>query len=141
MAISQGLCLSYKQEILSGLHHNDHEYKIALFKSAATLNKYITTYTGLTEEVEGTGYTTGGKVLSGFTTSLIGDFAILDFTVDPSWEASSFTARGAVLYNNSLVGKNTVAVFDFGTDYTCVEGTFTVEFPQPLDSTALIRIV
>jgi hypothetical protein len=141
MSISQNLCVSYKQEILSGIHQDTHEYKIALFKNTATLSKLTTSYSGLTEEVSGGGYIAGGNILTGFSTSVIGDIAILDFTSDPEWVDVSFTARGALIYNNSLVEKNAIAVLDFGADYTCSEGTFSVVLPFPGEATALIRVV
>jgi len=58
MAISQSLCTSFKQEILSGTHLSSHTYKIALYTSAATLGASTTAY-ATTNEVSGTGYTAG----------------------------------------------------------------------------------
>jgi hypothetical protein len=144
MAITQALCLSYKQEILQGLHLSTNDYYIALYTSAATLNKSTTTYTGVLNEVSsvGTNYTTGGKLLVGFTTNLINDTAIIDFTTDPEWLASTITARGALIYNDSLAGKNAVAVLEFGgIDYTSTNGSFKITFPVAGEATALIRIV
>lgn len=141
MSISQSLCLSYKLEIISGIHLASHEYKIALFTNSASLNKQTTSYIGLTNEITNGGYSTGGQTLLGFSTTLINDTAILDFTNDPVWNDASFTARGALIYNNSLINKNSVAVLDFGQDYSCSNGTFTIIFPTPGEATALIRIV
>ena len=143
MAIIQNLCLSYKKEILEGLHQSTHQYKIALFTKEANLTKHTKSYIGLDYEVSnvGTGYTIGGIVLTGFSVSLINDIAILDFINDPFWTNVSFIARGAIIYNNSLVNKNTIAILDFGSDYTCANGTFSIILPAPGEATALIRIV
>lgn len=140
--IVQGVCNSYKKEILEGVHLLSHTYKIALFTSDATLNKNTTTYTGLTNEVaSGNGYTTGGNVLANKETLIINDTAILNFSPNPVWLASSFTARGALIYNDSLEGKNAVGVLDFGQDYTCENKNYEIEFPMSGESTSLIRVV
>jgi len=140
MAITQALTLSYKQEILSGIHLAAHTYKMALFTNAATLNKSTTTYTGLSDEVSGPGYTVAGTDLTGLSTSLDGDTAILTFTTPINWMGATFTARGALIYNSSLAGKNAVAVLDFGADFTATAGTFSVILPAADATHGLIRI-
>lgn len=138
MAITAAVCDSYTQEILSGTHTNAHTYKIALFTSTATLSAATTAYAA-TNEVSGTGYTAGGATLTGFATSLDTGVAILDFTTDPTWPASTITARGALIYNSSAANK-AVAVLDFGADITSTNGTFTVAFPAATAATGLVRI-
>jgi hypothetical protein len=139
MAITQALCNSYKQEVLQGIHSSADTYKIALFTSAATLSKATTAYAA-TGEASGTGYTAGGQNLTGFSATLSGDTAVLDFTTDPSWANSTITARGALIYNASKTNK-AVAVLDFGSDITSTNGTFTVQLPTPDATNGLIRIV
>ena len=140
MAITQAMCNSYKQERFSGTHTSAHTYKIALYTSATSLDKTTTTYTGSTNEVaNGGGYTTAGATLTGFTTGLSGDTAYIDWTTDPSWgPGATITARGALIYNDTLGGKNAVAVIDFGADKVCTNGTFTVQLPAA-GATAIIR--
>lgn len=138
MAISAAVCDSYTQEVLSGTHTSAHTYKIALYTSTATLNAATTAYSA-TNEVVGTGYTAGGATLSGFSTSLDTGVAILDFTTDPTWPASTITARGALIYNSSAANK-AVCVLDFGADITSTNGTFTVTFPAPAAATGLVRL-
>ena len=137
MAITTGVCDSYTQEVLSGTHTNADTYKIALYTSAATLSSATTVYS-TTNEVSGTGYTAGGATLTGFATSIDTGVAILDFA-DPSWASATITARGALIYNSSKTNK-AVAVFDFGSDITSTNGTFTITFPAPAAATGLIRI-
>jgi hypothetical protein len=142
MPITQALCNSFKEEILQGVHLASHTYKIALFTSAATLNKSTTTYLGQSGEVAaGGGYAAGGQELAGFTTGLDGDAAYLDWSTDPSWNPSTITARGALIYNDSLPGKNAVAVVDFGKDFASVNNEFKIVFPAPAAATALIVII
>ena len=136
MAITSALCNSYKQEILEGVHASTDTYKIALFDSNSGLSASTTAYS-TSGEVEGTGYTAGGVTLSGFTTGLSGSTAYLTFS-DPSWENSTITARGCMIYNSSKSNK-AVAVFNFGQNVSSVNGTFTVDFPGAGGS-SLIRI-
>lgn len=138
MAITAAICNSYKQEILGGTHASADVYKIALYTSAATLDATATAYSA-TNEVSGTGYTAGGATLSGFTVGGSGSTAWIDFTTDPTWPASTITARGAVIYNSSKSNK-AVAVLNFGSDITSTADTFKVTFPTADASNALLRI-
>ena len=52
---------------------------------------------------------------------------------------SSFTARGALIYNDTQ-GDKAVMVLDFGANKTSNNSTFTVAMPASTASTALIRI-
>jgi hypothetical protein len=141
MAITQAICNSYKQEILEGVHLASHEYRIALFTSSATLSKATTTYTGQGNEVgSGNGYTTGGAELTGPTVTLDGDTAVLTWSTPVEWSSATFTARGALIYNNTLAGKNAVQVLDFTQDYTATNGTFAVSMPTANATTGLLRI-
>ena len=140
MAITAGICNSFKTEILQGTHLSTDTYKIALYPSTATLAPSTTTvYSSTGEVANGNGYTTGGQNLTGFTVSLDTNTAVLDFTTDPSWPAASFTARGALIYNSTKTNK-AVAILDFGSDITATNGTFTVTFPAATAAAGLIRI-
>lgn len=109
--------------------------KMALYTAQADLNADTLVYT-TTNEVVGTGYTAGGKVLTGVTVSKSGTTAYLDFD-NVVWDPASFTARGALIYNTSL-GNLAVAVLDFGADKTATT-TFTVQVPANTATSALIR--
>ena len=139
MAITSALCTSYKLQLLSGIHLAADTYKIALYTSAASLDASTATYSATNEVPNGSGYTTGGATLSGFATSSSGTTAWLDWTSDPSWAASTITARGCLIYN-STQGDKAVAVIDFGSDKTSTSGTFTVVLPTADASNALIRL-
>jgi hypothetical protein len=142
MAITQSLCTSFKVDLLAGTMDftagTGDTFKMALYTSSATLGPTTTAYT-TTNEVSGTGYTAGGNTLivsqsptSGGTT------AFISFT-NTTWNAASFTCRGALIYNSSDANK-AVAVFDFGSDKTVSSGTFTVSFPVADSTNAVIRI-
>lgn len=136
MTITTAICNSYKQEILEGVHASTDTYKIALYTDAATLSADTTAYSA-TNEVSGTGYTTGGATLSGYTSGLNSSTAYITFS-DPSWANSTITARGCLIYNSSKSNK-AVAAFDFGANVVSVSGTFTIDLPAA-GATALIRI-
>jgi hypothetical protein len=138
MAITAGITNSFRQEVLQGLHLAGNTYKIALYTDAATIGPTSTVYT-TDGEVVGDGYTAAGQDLVGFTAGVSGAVAWIDFTTDPSWPASTITARGAMIYNSS-VGNRAVLVIDFGGDITSTAGMFTVTFPVPASTTALIRL-
>ena len=138
MAISQGMCSSFKQQILLGEHDLDTDViKIALYTSAATLGASTTAYT-TADEVVGVGYTAGGNTLTGATVSLSGTTAFVDFD-DTTWSSATITARGALIYNSSKSNK-AIAVLDFGADKTSTAGDFTVQMPANDASSAVIRI-
>jgi len=141
MAISQAMCTSFKVQLLSGAQNfntgTTKTYKIALYTSAATLGATTTAYT-TSGEVVGTGYTAGGEVLdvSQIPTSS-GTTAFIDFA-DETWSNATITARGALIYNST--DNTAVAVLDFGSDKTSSAGDFTIVFPTPDASNAILRI-
>ena len=139
MAITAAICNSYKQEIMQGVHKAADTYKIALYTSAATLSASTTVYSSTNEVANGNGYTTGGATLTGFSVTIDTNTAVLDFTTDPTWPASTITARGALIYNSSQTNK-AVCVLDFGADITSTADTFTVQFPAATAAAGLVRI-
>jgi hypothetical protein len=76
-------------------------------------------------EVSGTGYTTGGKVLTNPTVALSSTTAVFDAD-NVSWTSATITARYAVLYNNT--NNRLICLYDFGTNQSSTNGTFTVQF-------------
>ncbi len=137
MAFEQTLTTSFKQDILLGVHDLDTDtIKMALYLATADLGAATTIYT-TSGETSGTGYTAGGKILTGVTVLTSGTTAYVDFA-DPSWDPAAFTARGALIYNASKSNK-AIAVLDFGSDKTATT-IFTVQMPANTATSALIRI-
>jgi hypothetical protein len=137
MAFDQTLTTSFKQDILLGVHDLETDtIKMALFLATADLGADTTVYT-TAGETSGTGYTAGGKTLTGVTVLTADTTAYVDFA-DPSWDPAAFTARGALIYNASKSNK-AIAVLDFGSDKTATT-TFTVQMPANTATSALIRI-
>ena len=141
MAITQAMCTSFKVELLTATHNftnsSGHTFKLALFTNAATLSASTTAYS-TSNEASGTGYSAGGNTLTNVTPTSGGTTAFTDF-VDTSFTSSTITARGALIYNSSQSHK-AVVVLDFGSDKSSTSGTFSVIFPTPDASNAIIRI-
>ena len=141
MAISSAICTSFKQEILVGTHNftatSGDTFKIALYTSSASLGAGTTAYS-TSNEISGTGYTAAGAALTSVTPTTSGTTAFCDFAY-VSFTSASFTANGALIYNDSQSDK-AVAVIAFGGDKTVSSGTFTIQFPTADASNAIIRI-
>jgi len=137
MAISQAMCTSFKAEILDEQHDLVADtIKIALYTSSASLGAGTTAY-ATTNEITGTGYTAGGVALGSKTVDTSGTTAYFD-SADPSWTSASFTANGALIYNDTNSDK-AIAVLAFGGDFTVAGGTFQIVFPAA-GTAAIIRI-
>ena len=140
MAISQAVCNSFRGEVLQGIHSFGAAadvFKIALYTSAANIGATTTAYT-TAGEVAGPGYVAGGSVLTGQSLTVSGATAYVDFN-DVVWTLSTITARGALIYNSSKANRS-VAVIDFGSDRSSSTSSFTVSFPSPSVTEAIIRI-
>ena len=141
MPIEQGQTLSFRSEIVQGGQNlASNTLKMALYTSYATLNPSTTVYT-TTDEVVGTGYTAGGRVITGVTisTDASTNTVYVSFN-NVSWPGASFTARGALIYNSTQSNKS-IAVLDFGSDKLFTAANNTVTIPVNAASTALLRFV
>mgnify|MGYP000471051313 CR=1 FL=1 len=142
--IVQGQCTIFKQDCLSGRVNfavgTSYVYKIALYTALADLSPSTLAYS-TTNEITGTGYTAGGKILTVSqvpTYSASDDTAYISFS-NVTWDPASFTARCALIYNSTT--NAAVAVLDFGSDkINTAAGTFTVTFPTATSTTAIIRL-
>lgn len=138
MAITQAMCTSFKSEILDEQHDLAADtIKIALYTSSASLAASTTAYTTSGEVASGNGYTTGGATLTSTTVGTSGTTAYFD-AADPSWTSATFTANGALIYNDTN-GDKAIAVLAFGGDFTVAGGTFSIVFPAA-GASAIIRI-
>ena len=135
----------FKEELLKGNHDFDGgaTYKIALFTSSKTVSASDPTAFNTTNQISGTGYTSGGATLT--SPAVIGgsseSTARVDFA-DVSFTSATFTARFAQIYRSdgSAPTNDSVLVLDFGGDFTATAGTFTIQFPDNGASTALLRL-
>ena len=144
---TSAVCYSFKQEVLVGTHNftatTGDGFKIALYTNSATISAATTAYdstaTGETTNTAGTAYTAGGASLTSVTPALKStSTACCDFS-DVSWSTASFTARGALIYNDDQ-GDKAVCVLNFGGDKTASAGTFTIQFPAFDATDAILRL-
>jgi len=141
MAITSAVCSSFKQEVLVGTHNltasSGNSFKLALYTSSATLGAATTAFT-TTGQVSGTNYTSGGNALTNITPVLSGTTAVCDFA-DLTFGTATVSARGCMIYNDTNSDKAVCAI-DFGADKTSTAGDFTVVFPSPTATGAIIRL-
>jgi len=144
MAITQAMTTSFKQQLLEGGHNfktsgaGGDTFNIALYTSSASLDASTTAYT-TSNEASGTGYTAKGAALTNVTPTTGGTTAFVDFD-NVTFSSSTITARGALIFNDTK-SDTSVAVLDFGADKSSTSGDFTIQFPTPDATNAIIRIV
>lgn len=110
-------------------------FKIALYRSTASLDNTTTVYTA-TGETSGGAYVAGGQNLTIIAPALSNGVAYWGF-VNATW-AGVITARGALIYNSTQANR-AVAVLDFGADKTSIT-SFLVTFPATTYTSAVVRI-
>lgn len=147
MAITQALTTSFKQQLLEGAHDfrltSGDTFKLALYTSSATLDATTTTWSATNEVGASGSYAVGGGSLTRVDPTTSSTTAYTDFA-DLAFTSATITARGCLIYNNTPTHTYTnaaVVVLDFGADKTSTSGTFTIVFPTPDASNAIIRLV
>lgn len=133
-----GLVTSFKEQLLLGEHNLLVDViKIALYDSSAVLGPDTLVYT-TNGEVSSPGYVAGGQVLllpqvGGANGTGYASFA------DPIWYGTTFSVRGALIYNETK-GNKAIGVLNFGLDQVTLVQDFKIQFPSFQPETALIRI-
>lgn len=110
---------------------NSDTFKVMLTTSTYTPNQDTHQYkSDVTNEVTGTGYTTGGVSIGSLTMSYNSGTNVWSFDgADATWTSSTLTARYAVLYDSTPGSDATrplVGYVDFGTDLTTSSSTLSV---------------
>jgi|TARA_R110000824_G_scaffold1747_4_gene8686 hypothetical protein len=140
MAITSAIATSFKQQVLvegHNLTNGADSIKLALYTSSATMGAATTAYS-TAQEVSGTNYSAGGSALTNVTPATSGTTAVCDFA-DLTFGTATVTARGCLMYNSTNSNKALCAI-DFGGDKTSTAGDFTVVFPSPTATGAIIRL-
>ena len=135
------MCTSFKQELLQAEHDFDngaHTFRMALYTDSASFTAATTAYTS-SNEITGTNYTAKGESLTNVDPTTSGTTALTDFG-NVSWSTATFSAMGAMIFNDSASGDPAVLILDFGALKTATAGTFTIAFPAADASNAIIRI-
>ena len=135
------LCLSFKRELFEAVHDfRLHEFRLALYTPAATLDEHISSYTTEGEVLPIDGYATGGRVIQADWPLLVSETAIVPFQ-SVVWSPASFKARGAICYNASQSGLPAVFTLDFGAEREANGRNFTVQFRGPDPKAAIVRLM
>ncbi len=150
MANTQGMCTSFKQELLQGIHAfgttvvraatTADTFKAALYLATATINSATTAYS-VTGEVTGTNYTAGGvTVTNGNAPAAAGTTAYWTPSASFAWTTVTLaTAFDTVLLYNSTQGNKAVSVHTFSSQ-TVTAGNFSLTMPTNDSTNALIRL-
>lgn len=137
------MCTSFKVELMRAVHNfttgTGDTFKLALYDDTPSFNASTTAYTGSGEVPNSGSYVAGGGALTNVTPTSSGTTAFTDFA-DLSFTSATITAFGALIYNDTAVGDPAVCVLDFGGAKTSTNGTFTIIFPTPDSTSAIIRI-
>lgn len=137
--ITAGLVTSFKGELLEGIHDLlTDTIKIALYDSSANLGPATTVYSA-TNEVSSPGYVAGGQVLLNPLVAFGNGTGYASFD-DPIWYATTFSVRGALIYNVTKANR-AIGVLNFGLDQVTLTQDFKIQFPAFQPETALIRIL
>jgi len=140
------MATSFKQQLLEAVHDfrltGGDTFKLALYDNNASFTAATTTFTTTDEVPDSGSYASGGGTLTRIDPTTSGTTAFVDFQ-DLSFTSATINARGALIYNSTPTHTYTnpvVAVLDFGADKISTTGTFTIQFPTPDASNAILRI-
>ena len=108
---------------LKGQVQANHVFKIALYKEGATLGKATKSY------LKANGVVGQGYAAKTLPSPVYGvdkdDIAFMDFPDDIVWEGATISARGCMIYDETLDGLALVIV-DFGKVISSTNGPFTL---------------
>lgn len=150
MANSQGICSSFKSEVMSALHALGttvtrggtvaDTVKAALYLASATTGPSNTAYTA-TGEVSGTGYSAGGvTVTNANAPSTSGTTGIWTPSASIVYSTVTLTtAFDCVMLYNSTQSNKAIATYTFGSQ-TVTAGNFTLTMPTNDATHALIQL-
>lgn len=123
---------SFKRDIANGAIDLDTDtIKVMLVTSSYTPDiDAHTKRSDITNEVSGTGYSSGGSALANKTVTANNttDKGVFDAD-DLTWSTATITARGAVLYKSrggASSADELIAYIDFGADKTSTGSDFTI---------------
>ena len=150
MANTQGATYSFMEDMLNAKQAfgttvvrattDPDDFRGALYSTAAPLGPSTPAYTA-SGEVTGAGYTAGGNLLTfGTPPSIDGTAAIVTPSAALTFPTVSIGPFDCLLlYNDTLVGKNSVGAFTFPPQ-TIAAGNFSLTMPVNAAGTALIEL-
>jgi hypothetical protein len=125
-----------RDAVTGAIDFDTDTFKMMLVTSSYTASKAHDKRDDITNEVSGTGYTSGGNacaVTVAATDNTNNDVEI-NFSIT-SWTSATITARAAVIYKSrggASSADELVGYVDFGSDVSSTNGTFAVTVSTPL---------
>jgi len=134
------ICTSFYTGLLNGVFDFSADtFKMALYSDTATLTAATTAYT-TSDEITGTNYIAGGAAVTVTVTtqSTSNGTVVIVNPASVSWAAATFTARGAMIYDDTAAGNPAWMILDFGSNKSCSASTFTVTAPAATANSGLM---
>ena len=132
---------SFKQELFLATHNFStsagNTFKLALYTTVTGFSTGTTNYI-VTNETSGTGYSASGTTLTNALVTVAQNISFIDFN-DATFSSATISASCALIYNTTQSSK-AVVVLDFGGTKTSTNGDFTIQFPAPNSTSAVLRI-
>ncbi len=133
--MASGVFNRFKANLMKGLvdlnGSGAHSVYCGLVTSSYTFNADDNYWTGISTlyETSGTAYVAGGSALTSMTVTQddSNNLAYFD-AADVTWAASTITARFAILYDATLISKDLIVAFDFGSNQSSSNGNFTIQW-------------
>lgn len=133
--MASGIFNRFKANLFKGLvdvaGSGSHTVNVGLVVNTYTFNADHNVWTEIStlHEASGSGYTTNGQALANksVTQNNGSDLAYFDAD-DTTWAASTITARFAIVYDATLITKDLIACYDFGSDQSSSSGNFTIQW-------------
>jgi hypothetical protein len=136
--IIQGVCPSFKVELLKGMHDfSTHLFKLALYSGSASLSPDLTHYV-TANEIEDPDYLGGGFDLTVIPPDQLGSVGAVSFQ-NLSITTDTLRPRAGLIYNATFDNK-AVMVLDFGFEQNPIGGVLNIRFPDFTASSAILRI-
>jgi len=132
---------SFKNQLFLGTHNFSsvagNTFYLSLYTTVSGFSTGTTNYI-TTNEATGTGYTAGGTTLTNLGSTVAQNVSFIDFS-DATFSTATITASCCLIYNTTQ-SKAAVVVLDFGGSKTSTNGDFTIQFPAPNSTSAVLRI-
>jgi hypothetical protein len=135
------VCNSFKDQLFKGVHTfgpGGDTFKLALYDNNASFTAATTAYTPANEMPASGSYVAGGGTLVSLEPVLSNGFVLVSF-VDLLFTGVNFSPFGALIYNDTAVGKPSVCVVDFAGEKTAVNQNLEIRFPPLTTTSAFLR--
>jgi len=125
-----------RDALVGNINFSTDSFKMLLVTSAYAASKAHAKRNQITDEVTGSGYSTGGTVCDVNVEAVdnVNNDVEISFTID-SWLNATITARGGVIYKargGASSADELVGYVDFGSNISSTNGTFAVTVTTPL---------